>query len=464
MDLTGDNFVDASGIYEFNLEKTGVYTVVVAGVDAEGKVQNSASLVVKYLNSADEEEYAVVVNGGLASAEKYIPQGVNPDNSLEFFIYGSDLVQVKMGVYSVIEMTDQASCIADLLDSDDFDAATLEEINGDGYVDVITGLVPGTEFYMLVYANNGYAETVELFGPATTSGDPLPVYQNFTVNDYDPTFIAETCDAYVGTWNYYGIDLEGTLGLREYLGKVTIAKSETEDAPYEGSDGNTYAEQYLNVTGLSAGGIALANAYGYCETADDTFEFCYDSGDQILYVNSYWAPGFDKNTYNDGPYYMQLYASAAGSWYRATYFMAAIPVLDGYYAFVDVSGQGYDFNGWRFLAGGYYWTAFGQPLLVNPAKDDNGLASSPAFKAHVDRAAGRYAEAIAENDNLVMTREGRSNAIKASYAEKMLHGSYGHVMGLKGLACPSASAKVVSVKYVGAPVKAEKAEKVLETL
>ena len=464
MDLKQAAYLTESGVYNFNLGKTGEYTLIAQAVDDKDNVQNSASVAIVYLNADDAEEYAVQVSGGLASAEKYVPKGVNPDNSLEFFIYGSDLEQVKMGVYSVIEMTDPDACVADLLDSDDLDAAALEAINGNGYVDVITGLVPGTEFYMLVYANNGYAETVEVFGPATTSGDPLPVYQSFTVADKDPNYIADTYEGYVGTWNYYGINLDGTLGLREYLGKVTITKSETPDAPYEGSDSNTYAEQYLNVKGLSAGGIALAKAYGYSTTDDDTFEFCYDTADQILYVNSYWAPGYNKDTYSDGPYYMQLYASAAGSWYRANYFMAAIPVLDGYFAFVDVSGQGYEFNGWRFLAGGYYWTAFGQPLLVNPTKDDNGLASSPALKSHVDRAAGMYAEAIAENDNLVLTREARSNAIKASYAEKMLHGSYGHAMGLKGLVCPTATAKVVSVKYVGAPVKIEKAERVLETL
>ena len=450
MNLKGDNFVDATGVYAFNLEKTGVYTLVVAGVDAEGKVQNTASLVVKYLNDADAEEYAVVVNGGLASAEKYIPQGVNPDNSLEFFIYGSDLVQVKMGVYSVIEMNDPDACVADLLDSDDLDAAALEAINGDGYVDVVTGLIPGTEFYMLVYANNGYAETVELFGPATTSGDPLPIYMDYTTADYYSDGEFASRENVIGTWNYYGTDAYGSLGLREYLGKVTFTASETET---EGPDDSGLYDEYVYATGLF-GDLSWLGSYNMSTAA--TVEMDVYGG--IIYNFS--------DTTVEGDYSVYLGAKAQDSWgYTLGYGAAFIPVADGYYAFVDVSKYAATYN---FCGLGLYSTAgwiakVWDPLLVDPAKDENGLANSPALNAQINRAASMFAESLIENEHVVMTQEARSKVVMASYAEKMLHGSYGHAMGLKGLVCPTATAKVVSVKYVGAPVKIEKAERVLET-
>ena len=440
-----DCITEGSGTYAFNLGKTGVYTLVAATYDEKGGQQESASCEITYLSEENAKEYAVVIEGGVGSAAKYVPSGVNTDNSLEIYLYGKDIVEAKLAVFSYADLVGgYSACVEKLMKTKSVSAATIEAINGDGYVDVVTGLLPGTQYYMLVYASNGYSETTELFGSEYTTGQPLMVYRNFTVADYDPAYACESKAGMIGTWNYYGIDLDESLGLREYLGKVVISDAGIDDAPYEATDGNTYYEQYLNLKGLSAGSVAAAKSYELVDTDDDTVTFSFDTGDQILYVSSYWAAGFDS--YDVAPFYFTQYSVGLGGWYRATYYMAAIPVADGYFAFVDVSGAGYDFNAWRFMCGGYRWLSVQDPLLVNPDKDDSGLAKA-SLDATVANAKKLMRESVKEVSNYVMTEKGRLHAAMQLYNEKQTSvKAFNTMLGVKGGELPLRIVKPVSVK------------------
>ena len=441
-----DAISDGTGTYYFDLGKTGVYTLVAATYDAKGNQQESASCEITYMAEADAEEYAVVIDGGVGSAAKYVPSGVNTDNSLEIYVYGKDIVEAKLAVFSYADlMGNYSGCIEKLMKTKSVSASVIESINGKGYVDVVTGLLPGTEYYLAVYASNGYSETVEIFGSEFTTGQPLMIYRNFSLDDFDAEHVCADKTGMIGTWNYYGVDLDEALGLREYLGKVVISDSETEDNPYEGSDGNTYYESYVKVKGLSAGSIAAAKSYDLVDTDDDTVEFAFDSGDQILYVSSYWAAGFDN--YSDAPFYFTQYAAGLGGWYRATYYMAAIPVADGYFAFVDVSGAGYDFNAWRFMCGGYRWLSVQDPLLVDPAKDDSGKAGKSNVDASVARAKKLMRESVKEVNNCVMTEKGRLHAAMQKYNEKQTSvKAFDTMLGVQGGELPLHIVKPVSVK------------------
>lgn len=428
-----ENAVTATGVYAFELEKTGVYTLVAAAVDAEGKIQNSASTLITYTAAADAEEKATVISGGISSAEKYVPQGVNPDTSLEVYIYGTDIVDAKFAVFSMLDIVgDAAGCQAALLASKSVKAEVIDLINGDGYVDVVTGLLPGTEYYLMVYASNGYTETVELYGSATTSGDPLPIYQTFTIDSYDATYELENAAAWLGTWNYYAVDYYGATGLREYLGKVNITASET---PTEGPDSDGYYDEYVVVDGLFPNAVVDGPAYGY-ETGNCKVEM-------DVYAGAMYA--FAATTL-DGVCTIHTYAKAAGGFYNGvTYYAAFIPVLDGYYAMVDVAGSQYDFCGLRVIQT-YVWDAFYDMLLIDPAKDD--LAPS-SVKVAVDNARKLYKESAAEFDNAVMSPKGRVSAIAESYKEKMNSvRAYNTVAGVKGER-PVKSATVKSVTYRG---------------
>lgn len=438
-----DAITEGSGTYYFDLGKTGVYTLIAATYNAKGEQQESVSCDITYLAAGDAEEYAVVIDGGVGSAAKYAPSGVNTDNSLEIYVYGKDIVEAKLAAFSYADLVgNRSGCIEKLMSSKSVSSAVLEAINGDGYVDVVTGLLPGTEYYLAVYASNGYSETVKFFGSEYTTGQPLMIYRNFTVDDYDPEFACEDKNGMIGTWNYYGIDLDESLGLREYLGKVVITDGGL-DEPYEGSDGNTYYEQALNLKGLSAGSIAAAKSYDLVDTDDDTVTFSFDTGNQVLYVSSYWATGYDS--YDTAPFYFTQYSPALGGWYRATYYMAAIPVADGYFAFVDVSGEGYDFNAWRFMCGGYRWLSVQDPLLVDPAKDDSGKAKN--IEASVARAKKLMRESVQEVNNCVMTEKGRMQAAMQKYNEKQTSvKAYNTMLGVKGGELPIRIVKPVSVK------------------
>ena len=428
-----ENAVTATGVYEFELEKTGVYTLVAAAVDAGGKIQNSASTLITYTAAADAEEKATVISGGISSAEKYVPQGVNPDTSLEVYIYGTDIVDAKFAVFSMLDIVgDAAGCQATLLASKSVKAEVIDLINGDGYVDVVTGLLPGTEYYLMVYASNGYTETVKLYGSATTSGDPLPIYQTFTIDSYDATYELENAAAWLGTWNYYAVDYYGATGLREYLGKVNITASET---PTEGPDDDGYYDEYVVVDGLFPNAVVDGPAYGY-ETGNCKVEM-------DVYAGAMYA--FAATTL-DGVCTIHTYAKAAGGFYNGvTYYAAFIPVLDGYYAMVDVAGSQYDFCGLRVIQT-YVWDAFYDMLLIDPAKDD--LAPS-SVKVAVDNARKLYKESAAEFDNAVMSPKGRVSAIAESYKEKMNSvRAYNTVAGVKGER-PVKSATVKSVTYRG---------------
>lgn len=429
----------AAAATELTLPETGVYTLVAVSYGADGKTAVSeGSKLVNYVAAGDEEKMAVDLTCGVNSAAKYAGKGVNPESALEIWAYGKGIVDAKMAAVKYIDLAaDMEKALAAVKETKSLPDTVIAAINGDGYVAVAEKLLPGTEYYTVVWASNGYEEDFFISEASCfTEGDPLPIYQTFTLADYKEEFLAKDYKDYLGTWNYYGVNMTGTLGLREYLGKVTITKSETEDEPYEDEEtGETFYEQFLLLDGLSAGAVKAAGA------ADkDTFEFSFDTGNNILYVNSYWAAGYES--YDKAPYYFTQYASAAGTWYRATYYMAAIPVMDGYFAFVDVSGSGYEFNGWSFGNTSVYWKRIGEPLLVDPAKDDNGVAPK-AVSAAVNQARQFVRESAKEVGTGVYTEKGRVREILRRYAQKQ--GAvkvYDSLTGMKEAVCPVKTVKV----------------------
>lgn len=426
--------ITATGIYEFELEKTGVYTLVAASVDAKGKIQESASTIVTYTAAADVDEQATVINGGVSSAEKYIPKGVNPDNSLEVYLYGENLTEVKFALFSIVDLVgDQDGCVEALLDSDPVSADVLDAINGEGYVGIVSSLLPGTEYYLLAYATNSFTETVEVFGSATTSGDPLPIYQNFTVDDYFVGAELENAAAWCTTWNYYAIDVYGSTGLREYLGKVNITASTT---PTEGPDASGLYDEYVLVDGLFPNAVVDGPYYGY------------DVGDCVLEMDVYGGAMYSYSTTTvDGKSDIHTHAKATGGWYSGvSYYAGFLPVMDGYYAFVDLAGSTNDFTGLRVYKT-YVWDAFIDLLLVDPAKDDNGLATA-SVNAAVNRARKLYKDAAKEFDNAVMTEKGRISAIAEAYSKNAGVALFNDLADVKGELTPR-SATVKSVSYLG---------------
>lgn len=360
-------FVEESGVVDASFEKTGIYTVIAVGVDAKGEMQAYKSAEFSYV--AADDEVPVVLSCGIGSAAKYVPQGYNTDNTVEVYVYGKDLVEVKLAAVKLTDMiTNQKGCIQTLLQTKSVDAKTLELINTTGYAGPVTGLLPGTEYILLAYASNGYEKDLFMSEESiSTTGDPLPIYQQF--EDVDEELLPETKDKYYGSYNLYAVNGENKTGLRDYICTVKI------------SDGGYDEANKIDLVKVENFWGEVADYYA----VDATTNFAFSGGVLIQLPNFYGQSG--KNP----AYYAALMTFCdAGSFGPGESTMYGGYVIDGYISFFSRYSN-YDFNTMAFYIFGdaEYSTTLGtaeyyeQLLLVDATKDDNGIVPAPkSKKAH----------------------------------------------------------------------------------
>lgn len=358
-------FVEESGVVGASFEKTGVYTVIAVGVDAKGEMQAYKSAEFSYV--AADDEVPVVLSCGIGSAAKYVPQGYNTDNTVEVYVYGEDLVEVKLAAVKLTDLiTNQDGCIQTLLKTPSVDEETLDLINTTGYAGPVTGLLPGTEYILLAYASNGYEEDLFMSEESIyTTGDPLPIYQEF--EGVDEALLPETKEGYYGTYNLYAINTDNVTGLRDCLCTVKISDGGYDqdkeldlvkvenfwgsNATKLGIDGTTYFEYYGGVL------YQLDNYYGQCANKPEWYTTL-----QMFCEQGSFGPG--KNYLSYGGY-----------------------VTDGYISFFT-NHDTYDFNQYALYIYGDeactdqvgYWEIYQDILLVDATKDDNGIAPAPTSK------------------------------------------------------------------------------------
>lgn len=358
-------FVEESGVVGASFEKTGVYTVIAVGVDAKGEMQAYKSAEFSYV--AADDEVPVVLSCGIGSAAKYVPQGYNTDNTVEVYVYGEDLVEVKLAAVKRTDMiTNQSGCIQTLLKTPSVKEETLDLINTTGYAGPVTGLLPGTEYILLAYASNGYEEDLFMSEESIyTTGDPLPIYQEF--EGVDEALLPKTKEGYYGTYNLYAINSKNVTGLRDYLCTVKISDGGYDqdkeldlvkvenfwgsNATKLGIDGTTYFRYYGGVL------LQLDNYYGQCANKPEWYTTL-----QMFCEQGSFGPG--KNYLSYGGY-----------------------VTDGYISFFT-NHDTYDFNQYALYIYGDeactdqvgYWEIYQDILLVDATKDDNGIAPAPTSK------------------------------------------------------------------------------------
>lgn len=390
------------GAFGVEAEETGIYTLVAVGCDADGKAQQDAYIVFTYVSA--EDPVPVVISCGLEVTGKYAPKGYTTENSLEFYIFGEDITDAKIGVFKSMDLKTKgaAAIVSSLMAAKSLPDEAIDAINDGGYVDVAAGLSPGTEYFLAVWATNGFEEDIFMSEYATTEGDPLPIYMDYTTADFYADGRFANAEAAFGTWNYYGVDAYGSLGVREYLGPVTISASET---PAEGPDDSGLYDEYVYVTGLFGDLSWLAN-YGF--PTDATVEMDVYNG--IIYI-------FNLKTV-EGAYDVRMGAKAVNSWnYTLEYASAFIPVLEGYYAYVDVSqyAASYNFCGIGLSEAEAGWIAkIWDPLLVDPKLDNNGVIPA-GVSAAASNAKSLIQEIAARHENLVETEKGRIQSIIDEY-------------------------------------------------
>jgi hypothetical protein len=208
-----------------------------------------------------------------------------------------------------------------------------------------------------------------------------PIEKNYDMYSYDSASELDSAADWYGDWNYYAIDLFGSTGVREYQGKVTISASAT---PTEGPDSQGGYDEYVYVDGL----FPNAPVQGPANSVD--------TGSCILEMDVYSGLmySFAKTTL-DEKCNVYLYTESDSKWYAASYYSAFIPVGQGIFAFVDVSGAQYNFESIGVYTGSYFWDAFSGLLLIDPAVDTHQVSTS-SVKAAVARAKANFARSVRE--------------------------------------------------------------------
>lgn len=156
----------ADGIAKLTLPETGVYTVVAVSFDAAGEAQETATAAINYVAEGDNKD--VELYSGLVATGKYGKEDTS-DNTLEYYIFGQDLVDIKIGLFEkgVLENNYEA-CVDEVLASKSLAKEDIEAANTSSYVAVFKDCVPGTEYSVLAWASNGFAYAFDVASAKTT--------------------------------------------------------------------------------------------------------------------------------------------------------------------------------------------------------------------------------------------------------------------------------------------------------
>lgn len=394
-------------------------------------------------------------NSGVKTESK-VP--MTSENSLEFFISGTDIKVAKMGLYKKNHLSDKAfvaGVMEELMDEEDaFDDETLDLVNGGGYSGYFEGLVPGVEYALVVYAYNGYAETIEVVS-TNTDGEYVPMMDmDISIADIEPLTPADLGAeswAFFAQTSYYD---DNTGSLKLYKDRDMIS-----DVATVALDPSTYV---LTVNDMFK---SYADVHEFMSDAHD-FELDPTEG-YLYYVSGNMNPFYlqaDLSTetvaiasleamtdyMSQGAYYPVagvLYDLGLGT--DDSYCMVAGKVADGAIAFVQspdyqamldyyfeepgYSIAGFSLETYIYSPFGYYGTMdyFMHPLFVDTAKYD--LSDYKPGTDKVKSVRGSSSDAHAYKPNSVETPEGaRKSSIEAAKKNaKPISLTY-HLSGVKG--------------------------------
>lgn len=418
-----------SGVYGLSFDKTGVYTILAVAFDAEGAKQTVETATINFVAAGDA--VPVDVEAELISTKKYERMGYSSDNTLEFTVYGSDLESAYIGLFNSRSFnSDPKGAIEWLIDPEnenDVDDETLAAINSTGYTDVFTGLDSGTEYTLLVVADNGF-EQKAIVATATTTGDPIPVYMSYSMADLDPTLQPAEASGYNGSYDYFAVDGFGESGVREFMSTVTL----------EAIDDSTIVAKNMFA--------AEAKKYGF----NDDFEFAFEEGYLVSLGNVFAA--------NEGGYYAAAYHTDGNSVYSYGYdelFIGGF-VSEGHIAIVDYE-TGVDLTGWLLGAFGdetfskrLAWIGmYLNPMFVTPGLYDD--LKAPARKAELNQLSSAL---NAPRTNFVETQEGYIKSTIRNFKNAKRFATCGTMAGLDIESAPRAAA--VKVEYIGAKQQSER--------
>ncbi len=151
--------VPEGGAFTVTMETTGVYTIIGVTFDTEGNPQESAVEEFSYV--AKDDEVPVDIHTGMVATGKY-GADYSSDNTLEYYIYGTDITAARVEIFTADDVEGKTeACIEALMGTDPLSAEEIAKINsGESLVGIFADRAPGTNYTMLVWATNGYEETI----------------------------------------------------------------------------------------------------------------------------------------------------------------------------------------------------------------------------------------------------------------------------------------------------------------
>lgn len=362
-------------VVALSFEQTGKYTIVAVGFDKDAQPQTAVAEVISYV--AADAPVPVVVNAGLIVSNKYAPEGYTTENSLEFYVYGQNIVEAGIGLYRTSDLeADFAGCLKSVMTTGLLNAEALKMINGNGLTDIYVNLNAGTDYTLLVYASNGYEQTY-VTASAKTEGVADPLQELYSMNNL---YIAESMDEYIGEWGYYVSNPKNGNARFDAGSPVTISHVGSETDP---ETGDVY--DFMGVKGLYQAAVDA----DYIE--DDTVLYEYYNGTLVSLASDFGPLAVDVLGDGSTQYAAQLafFNSGAGGIVSAAVVGAFTEFGD--VAFVDF-GQYNAYGGFSHFSLG----AFADPeysqylgplmnisniLLVDPANMPEQAPAQSSVKA-----------------------------------------------------------------------------------
>lgn len=364
---TFDGEIKTSGTIRVENKATGKYTLVGCIYDKEGVMRDYASVSFGYV--AKDDEKPVILTIGLEATQEFAGQDITPDNSAKFYAFGEGIESVVYGLFRTDRL--RGADPDKLLDAQgiQFTAGQLAALNAGHFSTMLTGLIGGSDYTLLLRAGNGYIRKT-MQATYQTTGTYNPALDSFTYADFLPAANQPSLnDLTTTTWNYYAVNYaDGTEHpIRRKIGQVTMETN---------SQQSSSQLQVLNINGLSGikfdeGGALLG---AYIPGASSLSKY---NGALELLASEDLTPG----TYDGQKVLLGFIAdeNSTGIYSGACMFMGA--VADGYLYCVpspDALEANLTFN--LFYTGDFtgstLYSLMGEMMLVDPAKDLGGISGA----------------------------------------------------------------------------------------
>lgn len=199
--------ITEAGEYEFSTSKSGLYTLIACSYDAKGGFQEYD--MVKFGYDTAEDPRDVDIHLGLIVSDRHAATGKTAENSMEFYVYGSDIKDAKIGLYKSTNYDDFKENLEYQMENymPSLDNLQLDSLNRVGYTGVVSGLTTGTEYTLVVYADNGYHSGF-FTAKASTEGVFDLMDAEYTVYDLPERLqpAGDDHEPYLGEWQVWSLN------------------------------------------------------------------------------------------------------------------------------------------------------------------------------------------------------------------------------------------------------------------